>query len=150
MPNALDMFRAHREAADQVHARLREVTTLLTELQAQVHAVAGNREFRALLRDQATLLTRTETLLTEVRRVREQEVTRFWPAAWRRWAVAMVFALASATAVGAGHAWATRPYTSELAALRARADFGDAVVRRTMTMTSAERREFSTLMRWSN
>ena len=147
MPNALDMFRAQREAADQVHARLTEVGVLLNELRTQVDAVAGNPQFRALLQDEQTLLTRTETLLTDVRHVREQEVGRFWPAVWRRWALALGFALASAATAGAGYAWATRPYATELKTLRSRTAFADAVARRIATMTPAERRQFEALMK---
>ena len=32
MPNAIDLFREQREAADQVHARLTEISTLLWQL----------------------------------------------------------------------------------------------------------------------
>jgi len=147
MPNALDMFRAQREAADQVHVRLGEVAALLSELQARVDTVAANREFRALLQDQATLLARTETFLTQVRYVREQEAGRFWPAVWRRWVLAVAFAVASAWAAGAGYAWAARPYLAELEALRSRVDLADAIVSRTMTMSAAERRQFDALMK---
>jgi hypothetical protein len=146
MPNALDMFRAQCEAADQVHARLTEITVLLNELRTQVDAVAENRQFRALLQDEQTLLARTESLLTDVRHVREQEVGRFWPVVWR-WVLALVFALASAAAAGAGYAWATRPYAAELEALQSRTDFADAVARRMATMTPAERRQFEAFMK---
>ena len=149
MPNALDMFRAQREAADQVHARLREVAALLSELQARLDTVAANREFRALLQDHATLLARTESFLTQVRYVREQEAARFWPGVWRRWVLALGFALAAAAVAGAGYAWATRPYAAELAELRSRAQLADAIARRTMTMSPAEKRQFDTLMQWN-
>jgi hypothetical protein len=43
MHSALDAFRAQREAADQVYARLIEVARLLEQLTKQVDAVAGNR-----------------------------------------------------------------------------------------------------------
>ena len=42
MSNALDAFRAQREAVEQVHARLTEVGELLRALQGQVDAVAQN------------------------------------------------------------------------------------------------------------
>lgn len=147
MPNALDMFRAQREAADQVHARLQDVSVLLSALQARVNAVAGNQEFRALLKDQAALLARTEALLSQVRYAREHEVAHFWPAIWRRWALAVVFAVASAAAAGAGYAATTLPHAAEFEALRSRADLWDIVERRMMTMTPAERRQFDALMK---
>jgi hypothetical protein len=56
--------------------------------------------------------------VSEVRSFREQEMLRFWPGVFRRWIVALVFALASAAAAGAGYAWWTRLYAAELAALR--------------------------------
>ena len=81
--------------------------------------------------------------------VRDDEVRRFRPAVIRRWALALVFALASATGAGAGYAWATRPYQAELAALRSRMEFAEFVEHRALTMTPAERRQFDALMKWS-
>ena len=133
MPNALDTFRAQRDAADQVHARLTEVAGLLDRLRTQVEAVAGNTELRAVLRDEQAWLARTQEVLANVRYFREQEVARFWPAVWRRWVVALVFALASATAAGAGYGWATRPSVAELELLRSRSELADSVARRVMT-----------------
>lgn len=34
---------------------------------------------------------------------------------WRRWAVAVVFALAAAAALSGGYVWVSRPYEAELA-----------------------------------
>lgn len=104
MPNALDAFRAQREAADQVHARLMEVSQLLGQLRTQVDSIAGNAEFRAVLRDEQEWLRRAEKLVADVRYFREQERLRYWPGVWRRWALAVVFALASAAAAGVGYA----------------------------------------------
>ena len=66
---------------------------------------------------------------------------------WRRWAVAALFALAASTAFGAGHVLASRPYETELANLRFRAEVMDAVGARILSMTPAERRQFDVLMR---
>lgn len=74
---------------------------------------------------------------------------RFWPGVWRRWALALVFALASAAAAGGGYGLLTKPYANELATLRARAEFGAFVEHRLRTMTATERRQFDTLMRWN-
>ena len=109
MQNALDAFRAQREAADQVHARLTEVAQLLEQLTKQVDAVAGNAELRSVLRDERDWLRQSQQLLVDVRHFREQERLRFWPSVWRRWVLAVVFALASAAAAGAGYAWWTEP-----------------------------------------
>ena len=49
MESALDTFRAQREAADQVHARLTEVAHLLERLTRQVDAIAANADLRAVL-----------------------------------------------------------------------------------------------------
>ena len=149
MPNALDTFRAQREAADHVYGRLQEITDLLARLQGQVDAVTADAELRALLRQEQGWLERLQAVITDVRRFREQERLRFWPGVWRRWVLAVGFALAAVVAAGAGYSWATRPYAAELAELRSRVQLADAIARRTMTMSPAERRQFDTLMRWN-
>jgi len=67
MESSLDTFRAQREAADRVHARLTEVSHLLNQVQSQVDAVAGNADLRAVLRDEQTWLRQTQELLADVR-----------------------------------------------------------------------------------
>ncbi len=148
MSSALDAFRAQREAADAVHARLTEVATLLRDLREETHALANNEAFRKLLQDEQTWLVRAEHTITSIRHHREWEVHRFWPAVWRRWAVAAAFVVLTAAAAGAGYAWIARPYETELATLRARVEFLDAVARRVLTMTPTERRQFDALMKW--
>jgi hypothetical protein len=149
MPNALDTFRAQREAADHVHARLTEITDLLARLQSQVDAVTANAEMRALLQQEQSWLAQLQGAIGDVRRLREQERQRFWPGVWRRWVLALGFALASAAASGAAYAWVARPYQAELAALRSQTDFAEFVEHRVLTMTPAERRDFDALMRWN-
>jgi len=146
MPNAIEMFRAQRDAADQVHARLTDVASLLHELQAQVVALTGNRQLRDLLHEEQTLAARTETLLTQLQYVRECEVRRYWPAVWRRWALASAFALASAWTAGAGYGWATREVVVN-AAPRTPAELATLVQRTMATMTPAERRQLELLMK---
>jgi hypothetical protein len=148
MPNALDTFRAQREVADQLHARLTEVAVLLDNLRTQVEAIAGNPDLRAVLREEQTLLARTQDVLANVRRFREHEVSRFWPAVWRRWLLALVFALASTAAGGAGYGWVTKPWAAELEALRSRAELADNIAQRTLTMTPSERRQLDVLMKF--
>ena len=101
MQNALEIFRAQREAANQVHLRLIEVAQLLEQLTRQVDAVAGNSDLRAILRDERDCLREARQFVAEVRYLREQEQLRYWPGIWRRWAVAVLFALASAAVFGA-------------------------------------------------
>ena len=120
MQNALDAFRAQREAADQVHARLTEVAQLLERLTKQVDAVAGNAELRAVLRDEKDWLYQAQQLLADVRHFREQERLRFWPGVWRRWVLAVVLSLTGAAVAGAGYAWWTEPFAVELTELRKR------------------------------
>lgn len=84
-----------------------------------------------------------------MRHHREWEVQRFWPAVWRRWAVAAAFVMLTAAAAGAGHAWIARPYATELATRRARVELLDAVAHRVLMMTPTERRQFDALMKWN-
>jgi hypothetical protein len=65
---------------------------------------------------------------------------------WRRWVVAVVFALAAVCSVGAGYAWFASAVTAELSALRSRIEAVDSFGRRVATMTPAERRQFDKLM----
>lgn len=149
MSSALDAFRAQREAVDQLHARLMDVADLVRTLQGQVETIGQDRALRDVLRDEQNWLERAQRTIVEVRAFREQEMRQFWPAVWRRWAVAAVFALAAAGAFGAGYAWASRPYETEVAALRSRVELLDAVAQRVMKMTPSERRQFDALMKWS-
>jgi hypothetical protein len=73
---------------------------------------------------------------------------RFWPGVWRRWVLALVFALASAAVGGAGYAAVTRPWAAEITALRERVAFAEFVEHSALTMTAAERRQFDSLMKW--
>ena len=147
MPTAIDTFRAQREAADGVYARLTEVSQLLHDLRGQADALVHNDELQAELQRERSLLDQAQRTMEEARRWRELEMRRFWPGFWRRWALALVFALASAAAAGAGYAWVTTPYASELGTLRSRAEFDSSLEHRLLTMTAAERRQFDALMK---
>ncbi len=150
MSNALDTFRAQREAADGAYARLTEVSLLLRDLRKQADGLAQNSELKAVLQREQSWLDQAQRTIDEARRWRELEMKRFWPGVWRRWALALVFALASAAAAGTGYVWASRPYQAELAALRSRMEFAEFVERRALTMTPAERRQFDVLMKWNS
>jgi hypothetical protein len=147
MSSALDAFRAQRDAIDAVHARVLEASKEIRTLTAQVDGLIQNRLFRDFLSSERAWLDAAERFVAEVRRLREDETRRFWPAVWRRWVVAVVFALLTAVAVGAGYAWIARPGDAERAALRARGELLDAVAERVLAMTPAERRQFDALMK---
>lgn len=147
MPSAIDVFREQRDAAEQLHGQLAEISALLGRLRQQVNALALNEDLRKILRQEQDWLTRAQLAVSEVRSFREQDMLRFWPGVIRRWAVALVFALASAAAAGAGYAWWTKPYADELAALRSRLEFASFVEHRVITMTPTERRQFDSLMK---
>lgn len=146
MSSALDVFRAQREAVEQVHARLMEVGDLIRKLQSQIDTLAQDRAFRDALKGESHWLERAERMITEVRRLRQQELARFWPGVWRRWAAATVLSVGTLMSFGAGFAWAGRPYETELASLRQRVELLDFVAQRVLTMTPAERKRFDVLM----
>jgi hypothetical protein len=132
MPSALEEFRAQREAADAVLARLGEVTRMLDDLRAQANALVQDKALRDFLQAEREWLSQTTRTLADVRTFREDEMRRFWPAMWRRWVVAVVFALASAFAFGSGYVFASRPYETELAQLRSRVEVMDYVAARVL------------------
>lgn len=146
VPSAIDVFREQREAAEQLHGRVQEISALLDQLRHQVNSLVLNDDLRAMLWQEQDWLTRAQLAVSEVRSFREQDMLRFWPGVIRRWAVALIFALASSAAAGAGYAWWTKPYAAELAAVRGKLAFADFVENRVLTMTSEERRQFEALM----
>lgn len=149
MPSAIDVLREQREAAEQLHARVREISALLDQVRQQVNALALNDDLRSMLRQEQDWLTRAQLAVSEVRSFREQDMLRFWPGVIRRWAVALLLALISAAAAGAGYAWWTKPYAAELADLRSRVEFARFVEHRVLTMTPTERRQMDALMKWN-
>jgi hypothetical protein len=146
MANALDTFRAQREAVDQMHARLGEVSDLLARLRVQVDGLALHNDLKDTLRDEQMWLARAQQTMQEVRRWREIESHRVWsPVLWR-WAMAFAYALIAAWLAGAGYAWMTEPHATELEWLRWQASFSAFVERRLEHMTPADVREFERLM----
>jgi hypothetical protein len=148
MASALDVFRAQREAAEEVQKRLQEATEALHALRQDLYALANDPTFRQLLNDERAWLVRAQDFISQVEHFREGELNRFWPAVWKRWAMIVVLILATGLATGAGYVWAARPYEAELASLRAGVELGDTVARRVLEMTPAERRQFEVLMKW--
>ena len=147
MPNAIEMFRAQREVADAVHARLQDVSVLLAQVRKEVDLVVGNAALRDVLEREQTWLSQAERTVAQVRAWREHDARQFWPSVVRRWALALVFALASAWVAGAGYAYAVKADEDELGVLRARAAFVESIEDRVMAMTPDERRAFDTLMK---
>jgi hypothetical protein len=146
MPNALDTFRAQREVADAIHERLQHIAVALAQMRQEVDLVAGNAALRELLRREETWLSQAERTVAEVRAWRERDARHFWPSVAYRWALALVFALASAWTAGAGYAYIVRPYEEELSVLRGRAAFVESIEDRLITMTPPERRAFDELL----
>jgi hypothetical protein len=147
MSGLLELFRAQREEVEKIHARLTQVVELLRAIRSEASVLAHDEPLRKLLQEEQTWLLRTQDLIREVQYFRESEARRFWPAMWRRWVVAAVFALAAVAAFGAGHVWASRPHEAELASLRFRVEVLDSVAARILKMTPAERRQFDALMK---
>jgi hypothetical protein len=150
VPNALDTFRAQQEAASQLLARLNDVSQLLNHLRREVDGLTHDKTLQTLLEKEQAWLERTQQTVAEVRAWRDEERRRWWPGVMTRWIIAVVFALASAALAGAGYVWAIKPYASEIATCQARAEFGNAIERRILTMTAAERRQFDSLMKLRN
>jgi MobA/MobL family protein len=102
-------------------------------------SLVNNDELQAVLRQERSWLDPALRTIEEARRWRELEMRRFWPVVWRRWVLALVFALASAAAGGAGYAAVARPWAAEVNALREGAALADSVERRVVTMRPGER-----------
>jgi hypothetical protein len=83
MPSAIDVFREQREAAEQLHGQLVEISAVLGGLRQQVNALALNEDLRTVLREEQDWLTRAQLAVSEVRSFREQDMLRFWPCS--RW-----------------------------------------------------------------
>ena len=147
MSSALKAFRAQREEVEQIHTRLTQVVELLHAIRSEANAIAHDEGLPKLLREEQAWLARTQDLIRQVQYFRELEASRFWPAMWRRWIVAVVFALLAAAASGAGHVWASRPHEAELASLRFRVEVLDAVAARILAMSPTARKQFDALMK---
>lgn len=145
MANAIEMFRQQREAVEQVHQRLVDVSQLLSQLNEKASALACDEELQTAFRDEQRWLAEARQLVGEVRRLRQSEDPR-WLAVTRRWGLALLFALVSAGVSGAGYAAVTLPRDEADASVRQRAAFGDAVRKRVETMTPAELRQFDRLL----
>ena len=147
MSSALDEFRVQREAVEGIGNQLAAVGAMLKELRRQADALVEDPHLRSYLTEGRALVDHTQALLRELRALREDERRRFWPGVWRRWSVAITFALLASGMFGAGYELARRPDAAELTTLRARVELLDYVAQRVLKMSPAERREFDALMK---
>ena len=147
MANALDAFRAQREAVEQLNASVKELCALVAQARGQVDGLSLNADLKAVLQDEQAWLERARTMVAEVRHWREHEIRRFWFAVFWRWTLACGFALVAAWVAGAGYASTTRPYAQELERLRPKAELSDMIERRLNDLTPAQHREFDKLMK---
>lgn len=146
MPSALEMFRAQQEAADAVYAGLQEVAALLADIRKESDALQSTNELKRLLEQQARWLNEARQTVSRVQWARENDMHRFWRGVVVRWLIAAVFAIAAATAAGAGYVAFARPYDRELEQLRDQAAFGRFVEQRALGMSAAERRQCDALI----
>jgi hypothetical protein len=149
MANALDMFKAQREAAEAVYAKLTEVAALVSSLQQGLDRLALDTTLKESLKAEQAWLSKVENLLGKEQAFRQSQFERLRLSILWRWVFACAFALAAIGAAGAGYVWAARPYNVELARLRDQASFADLIERRLATMTPAERQQFERLLRLS-
>lgn len=147
MSNALEMFRQQREAVEGLHADITRVADVIMKARTDLDALARHETLRTLLVEEQRWLQRTEEAVREARAWREQEVRGHWPALAMRWLAAGMFAVAVSASAGAGYAWVTQPYARENADLHLRLDFVEALERRMLQMTPAERRQFDGLLK---
>jgi hypothetical protein len=147
MPNALDMFKALREAAEALHAKLTEVAAQVSSLQQGLDHLALDTTLKETLKAEQAWLTKVQELLQQEQAFRESQFERFRPSILWRWVLACAFALATMGATGAGYVWAARPYKAELTQLRDQAALADLIERRLAAMTPAERQQFERLMK---
>lgn len=148
MPNALDTFRAHRETADHVYARLAEITDLLARSRARstrsrrmpnsgrscARSRVGWNGFRWPCQTSGTRTGTAAVLAGCLAPVATRPGVRLsCHGSGRRRLRVGVAAVCGGTR---GAAVAGRPRT-------------DAVAPRTMAMSPAERRQFDPLMQWN-
>ncbi len=90
MANALDEFlRSTRKRPELLpYARLRETSALLQSIQSDVARLVDHKALRELLSEQAVWLEHAARAVKDVRALRDDDIRRFWPAMWKRWAVA--------------------------------------------------------------
>jgi hypothetical protein len=114
------------------------VSELVQRIRLDIDALAKNRDFHNLLRQEETWLQQAERTVKEVQRWRDLEAYRFWPGVVHRWVFALAFALFAVWASSAGYAWMNRDRDREIWALRSRVEMLDLIERRVAALTPAE------------
>jgi hypothetical protein len=147
MSNTLDAFKAQRDAAEAVRAKLAEVAALVSTLQPQIEALRVDQALRDTFEKETRWLMQVKELVREVRAFRESEFRRFRLGVVWRWALACLFALAAIGVRDAVTGWTQNQYAEQLDQLRSQAALAEVVQRRLSTMTPAERQQFDRLMK---
>jgi len=147
MANALDMFKALREATDALHATLTDLTAHVSSLQQGLDHLSLDTTLKETLKAEQAWLSKVEELLEKEQAFRQSQFEHFRLSILWRWVLACAFALAAMGAAGAGYVWAARPYKAELAQLRDQAASADLIERRLAAMTPAERQQFERLLK---
>lgn len=147
MANAVEMFKQQKAAFEELQQAAARIEQSLSRARAELDALARHEALGAVLTQEQQWLTRTERLVESLRNWRYRESLGYGrPLAWR-WALATTFALFATAAAGAGYVWAARPYAEEVAYLRSRNAFADALEARMVRMTAAERRQLDALLK---
>lgn len=146
MGNTLEAFKAQRDAAEAVHAKLAEVAALVSTLQPQIEALGLDQALSDTFEKETRWLVQVRELVREVRAFRETEFRRFRLGVVWRWVLACLFALAAIGIRDAVTGWTQKRYSEQLDQLHPQAALAEVVQRRLSTMTPAERQQFDRLM----
>lgn len=147
MANAVEMFKQQKAAFEELQQAAARIEQSLSRARAELDALARHDALRTLLTQEQEWIARTEAVVHSLRDWRYRESQGYGrPLAWR-WALATTFALLATAAAGTGYAWAARPYAEEIAYLRSRNAFADALEARMVRMTAAERRQLDALLK---
>jgi hypothetical protein len=141
------MFKQQKAAIEELLESARDLETSIASTRKELDALSRHDALRSLLTEEQHWLARTEEAVQAVRSWREHERRTLWPQLAWRWVAVVAFALLAAVAAGAGYAWAARPYADEIAYLRSRNTFGDALEKRMVQMTPAERHQLDVLLK---
>jgi hypothetical protein len=146
MTKALEMFKQGQAALGELLQLARAVLEAVAAARREMDGLTKHPALRDVLEREQQWLARTEAAVAAVSEWRHREAQRYGAALAWRWVLATAFALLAATAAGAGYAWASRPYADEIAYLRSRDSFADAVESRMLRMSPAERRQLESLL----
>lgn len=147
MSSALEMFKQQKAAVEELLVIARGLEASLASARGELDALSRHDALRSILTEEQRWLARTEDAVRTVRAWREQERREYWPLIAWRWVVAVAFALLASVAAGGGFFLAARPYADEIAYLRSRNAFADALETRMVRMTPAERRQLDALLK---